>query len=642
MTAIDRHGLLWGTATLRPRVTVGTAGRALPAAAADQLVRVVVDTQAALPDMFELTFADLDGNVLRTAGLELGTAVQIFGPTGDGSAEHRLVSGEVTAVEGHFVDLSAHVVVRGYTHDHRLHRVRRTRTFLNQSDADVARQVATAAKLSVGTIDATTGRLAHLSQVAQTDWEFLSARAREIGYEIGADGDRFHFRRAATARRAGSPVPLTFRGNLRRFLPRVSAGNLAPEVEVRAWDPVAATVVASRTATTADGVSLAGRTPTAAADTFVPRGAATPPRAGNSAVGDVGPAPGPRAHVLVGRGLPVPGRADGAVTQVAKGLAASIGGGFAEAEGEALGDARLVAGTAVKVDGVPAPFAGTWTLSAARHVFDEAGEGYRTEFTIGGTQDRSLLGLANVGGGGDPGGPARIDGVVCGVVSNVKDPQNLGRVTLALPWLSPDHETDWAPVGQLFAGPSGGAFFVPEPGDQVLVAFEFGDVRRPYVLGSLPSRHTGYGLDGGQTSSTKPGASGVKSVGQTSSVIRRGLLSPSGSRLVFHDEVPPGGKGQPTAADVVLGTRGDKLSLAMDQVAGTVTLRCAPDKPGKLLIECTGQTAVEIKAGPGGSLTLDGGTSLKLKGKTVDISGTQVNISGTASTAIKGKPIQLN
>ncbi|BCJ63903.1 phage baseplate assembly protein V [Polymorphospora rubra] len=639
MTTIDRHNLLWRTATLRPRITVGTAGRALPAPVAGQLVRVVVDTQARVPDMFELTFADVDGDVLRTSGLDLGTAVQVFGPSQDGSAEHRLISGEVTALEGRFVDLDAYVVVRGYTHDHRLHRVRRTRTFLNQKDSDIARQVASAAKLSVGTIDATAGTLAHLSQVDQTDWEFLSGRAREIGYEIGADGEKFHFRRAATARAAGSPLPLTFRGNLRRFLPRVSAGNLAPEVEVRAWDPVAATVVASRTATTADGVSLAGRTPAAAADTFVPRGAPAPP-AGNNAVGDVGPAPGPRAHVLVGRGLPVPGRADGAVAQVAASLAGSVGGSFAEAEGEALGDARLVAGRAVRIDGIPAPFAGTWTLTAARHVFDETEDGYRTEFTVGGTQDRSLLGLTDGGPAAD--GPARIDGVVCGVVSNVKDPQNLGRVKLALPWLAPDHETDWAPVGQLFAGPAGGAFFVPEPGDQVLVAFEFGDVRRPYVLGSLPSRHTGYGLDGAQTSSTKPGATGVKSVGQTSSVIRRGLISPSGSRLVFHDEVPPGGKGQPTAADLVLGTKGDKLGLAMDQVAGTVTLRCAPDRPGKLLIECTGQTAVEIKAGPGGSLTLDGGTSLKLKGKTVDIDGTQVNIRGTAATAIKGKPIQLN
>ncbi|SCL35093.1 Uncharacterized conserved protein, implicated in type VI secretion and phage assembly [Micromonospora pallida] len=639
MSNVDRHHLLWGTTALRPRVTTGTADRDLPSPIAAALVRVVVDTQLSLPDMFELTFADLDGDLLTRAGLELGTAVRVFGPTQNGAAEHRLVSGEVTALEGRFVDLTAYVVVRGYTHDHRLHRVRRTRTFLNQSDSDIARQVATDAKLTVGTIDATGGTLAHLAQVDQTDWEFLSGRARELGYEVGADGDQFHFRRATTAGRAGTPLPLTFRGNLRRFLPRVTAGNLAPEVEVRAWDPVAATVVASRTATTADGVSLgAGRTPADAADLFVPRAAPAPPRAGNSAVGDVGPAPGPRAHVLVGRGLPVPDRADGAVRAVAASLAASVGGSFAEAEGEALGDARLVAGAAVRVDGVPAPFAGTWTLSAARHVFDETADGYRTEFTVGGTQDRSLLGLTDTGDTGS----GRIDGVVCGVVSNVRDPQDLGRVKLVLPWLSPEHETDWAPVGQLFAGPVGGAFFVPEPGDQVLVAFEFGDVRRPYVLGSLPSTHTGYGLDGAQTSSTKPGTSGVKSVGQTGSVIRRGLLSPSGNRLVFHDEVPPGGKGQPTAANLVLGTKDDKLALTMDQVAGEVTLRCAPDKPGKLVIECTGQTAVEIKAGPGGSLTLDGGTSLKLKAKTVDIDGTQINISGTAATAIKGKPIQLN
>ncbi|MEU4569439.1 phage baseplate assembly protein V [Micromonospora sp. NPDC023956] len=642
MTGVDRHHLLWGTSVLRPRVTTGSGGRDLPETVATQLVRVVVDTRTGVPDMFELTFADLDDDLLTRAGFQLGTVVRVFGPTEDGTAEHRLISGEVTALEGVFADLSAYVVVRGYTHDHRLHRVRRTRTFLNQSDADIARQVATAAKLTVGTIGATGGRLAHVAQVDQTDWEFLTGRARELGYEVGADGDRFHFRPAATVRRAGAPLPLTFRGNLRRFLPRVTAGNLAPEVEVRAWDPVAATVVASRTATTADGANLgAGRTPSAAADSFVPRGAPAPPRAGGAA-GDVGPAPGPRAHVLVGRGLPVPDRSDGAVRTVAASLAAGLGGSFAEAEGEALGDARLVAGSAVRVAGVPAPFAGTWTVSAARHVFDETADGYRTEFTVGGGQDRSLLGLTDPGDTGGP-GSGRLDGVVCGVVSNVRDPQHLGRVKLTLPWLSPDHETDWAPVGQLFAGPAAGAFFVPEPGDQVLVAFEFGDVRRPYVLGSLPSRHTGYGLDGGaRTASTKPGASGVKSVGEAGAVIRRGLVSPAGNRLVFHDEVPPGGKGRPTAAAVVLGTPGDKLALSMDQVAGEVTLRCAPDQPGKLVIECTGQTAVEIKAGPGGSMTLDGGTSLKLKAKTVDIDGTQISISGTAATAIKGKPIQLN
>jgi phage protein D len=632
---IDRESLLQLTVNLLPRVTVGAADGRLPGRVEAALVRVVVDTRVSLPDMFELTFADRNGDLLASSGLELGTAVKVFGPDETADGEHRLISGEVTALEGRFIESSAHVVVRGYTHDHRLHRLRRTRTFLNQRDSDVAREVALAATLTVGAIDATTGTLARLSQVDQTDWQFLAGRAQELGYEFGADGDNFYFRRAVTAGRARDPLALTFRENLRRFMPRITAGNLAPEVEIRTWDSVEATTVAGRVATNGQTASLGEPNAESLAGKFVPQDAA-PPRAGDSAIGDVGPAPGPRAHVVVDRAVPVPGKSDAAVTETARNLAAYLGGTFAEAEGEAMGDARLVAGQAVKVGGVPEPFAGTWTLSAARHVFDEAEGGYRTHLTISGAQDRTLLGLS----GGGSGRNGRIEGVVCGVVSDIKDPLQLGRVTVALPWLSPEHETDWAPVGQLFAGPGAGACFLPDPGDQVLVAFEFGDVRRPYVLGCVPSNRTGYGLDGTQASGNRPGSSAVKSVGQTSSVIRRGLISPAGSQLVFHDDVSSGGNERPTTAGILLATK--ELSLAMDQVAGTVTLRCAPKEAGRLVIECTGQGSVEIKAGPSGSLTLDGGTSLNLKAETIDISGTQVSVTGKASTVIKGKPIQLN
>jgi len=79
----------------------------------------------------------------------------------------------------------------------------------------------------------------------------------------------------------------------------------------------------------------------------------------------------------------------------------------------------------------------------------------------------------------------RIYGVAVGIVSNNKDPDDLGRVRMKFPWLSDDHESGWARVATLMAGPDRGAYFLPEVNDEVLVAFEHGDVRFPYVLGAM-------------------------------------------------------------------------------------------------------------------------------------------------------------
>jgi uncharacterized protein involved in type VI secretion and phage assembly len=75
---------------------------------------------------------------------------------------------------------------------------------------------------------------------------------------------------------------------------------------------------------------------------------------------------------------------------------------------------------------------------------------------------------------------SRLFGVVVGVVTNNKDEQDLGRVKVRFPWLSETEESNWARI----ASP-GGTYFLPEVDDEVLVAFEHGDLRFPYVLGVL-------------------------------------------------------------------------------------------------------------------------------------------------------------
>jgi hypothetical protein len=157
------------------------------------------------------------------------------------------------------------------------------------------------------------------------------------------------------------------------------------------------------------------------------------------------------------------------------------------------GNAAIQPGGRVNVQGVQSLFAGTWQVSRARHVFDDSEYGYRVIFSAHGRQDRTVLGLTSKSSRRSGGGGV-LDGVVCGVISNCADPLGKGRVKVTLPWLSPDFETDWAPNVQFCSGQRGGAIFMPEIGDEVLLAFEFGDVRRPYVLGAMMNNHTQWSI----------------------------------------------------------------------------------------------------------------------------------------------------
>jgi len=79
-------------------------------------------------------------------------------------------------------------------------------------------------------------------------------------------------------------------------------------------------------------------------------------------------------------------------------------------------------------------------------------------------------------------------GVFPALVLDIKDPDGQGRVKVTLPW-SPDAQGGryeaWARLATLFGGKNRGSWFVPDVDDEVLVAFEQGDARRPYVLGGL-------------------------------------------------------------------------------------------------------------------------------------------------------------
>jgi uncharacterized protein involved in type VI secretion and phage assembly len=79
----------------------------------------------------------------------------------------------------------------------------------------------------------------------------------------------------------------------------------------------------------------------------------------------------------------------------------------------------------------------------------------------------------------------KIQGVVIGLVTNNQDPEKLGRVKVKFPWLSDLDESHWARIATPMAGKTGGFYCLPEIDDEVLVVFEQGDPRFPYILGVL-------------------------------------------------------------------------------------------------------------------------------------------------------------
>jgi len=93
--------------------------------------------------------------------------------------------------------------------------------------------------------------------------------------------------------------------------------------------------------------------------------------------------------------------------------------------------------------------------------------------------------------------PFKIQGVVIGIVIDNKDPEASYRVKVKFPWVSEsgsyaggakddyDFRSNWCRIATFMGGKERGAFWLPEVDDEVLIAFEHGDVRRPFVIGSL-------------------------------------------------------------------------------------------------------------------------------------------------------------
>jgi uncharacterized protein involved in type VI secretion and phage assembly len=283
------------------------------------------------------------------------------------------------------------------------------------------------------------------------------------------------------------------------------------------------------------------------------------------------------------------------------------------------GQPELRAGKFVRLTALGRQFSGTYFVTAATHLYRTEG-GYTTTISIHGRRPETLYALMENATRYTQNG---LSGPVVGLVTNNNDPEGQGRVKVKFPWLSDQVESDWARLVGIGAGSDRGFYCLPEVNDEVLVAFEHGDVSRPYVIGSLwngqgkPPLPTSQALENGK-------------------VRQRAFRTRSGHTLTFTDGTDEG---------LVLETAGGhRLTLADEdnkvvlETAGGHVLTL-DDSRSEASLESTANMTLKS----GANLTIEATGSLELKGQTFSLNANAMGeVKAGATLNVQGALVKIN
>jgi len=450
-------------------------GQAASAALLEDILQISVEESLHLPGMFTLVLRNDyfpgrsdDATWKHAALLGIGKAIELgFGSSTTESSDFddaqrgMLLKGEITAIETHFTrDSQAPIIVRGYDASHRLHRGRHNRSFQNKTDADIVRQIAGEAGIAVGKVDDTGGPYGYgdiggasgyVFQENQTNMEFLRSRAARNGYELFVQDGKLHFRKP----QKGDTLELEWLRELHSFRVQVTSAEQVDSVEVRGWDYSQKQAI----------VETSTRPNAVLTTTEQGEGSKT----SNSFQGK----PSQPKLIVVDQ---VVSQSPEAKT-MATALCNELGGEFVQADARSEGNPLIRPGKLVKLTNM-GKYSGTYYVTETRHLFHE--RVYTTEFGVRGLRGGDLLHILAPPTQLHPGQTCLI-----GIVADNKDPKGWGRVRVKFPTLTEEHMSNWARVVSMGAGATRGFDWLPEVNDEVLVAFEHGDIHRPYVIGSV-------------------------------------------------------------------------------------------------------------------------------------------------------------
>ncbi|MEH0474728.1 phage baseplate assembly protein V [Streptomyces hayashii] len=511
-----------------PRCDIRVSGLTMAAELADQVLGITVETSLDIAGTFALTLRNPDNRLLDSPLLDPGRTVEVH--LGYGNDLKPAFLGEIAAVEPSFPAGGPPTVqVSGYDKSYRMRRGQpepTEYTFVN--DSMVAARIAVENGL-VPVVDPTPGLREKIVQV-ESDMAFLKERARRYHFDVYVEWDRLHFR---FPRPQAAAYLLEWGRNLSSFRPRLSSSAAAGVQVVRGYNQeLAQTVLGLALAADLDLGRLTERLGSSAADLVLSLARK-----------------GIRRHVLDN---PLDAKT------LAESLLAQFVEGMYEGAGSCVGIPELAAGQYVEIQGVGKRFSGAYRLRKVTHRMDDSG--FMTDFSIGQGGESSLLGVLRKEITEEP-PPNRTEpfyGVVVAVVEDnhevaaVPPKTPIGRVKVSFPGLSDRFTSCWAPCANPTAGDGTGLYWLPEVGDQVLVAFELGDLGKPYVIGGL--WNTG----------RPPPATNADGTNST-----RVIRSRSGHTITF-DDSREGGK-------LVIEDGGQGSTIVLDAADGSLSISAARD-----------------------------------------------------------------
>jgi uncharacterized protein involved in type VI secretion and phage assembly len=574
-----------------PRVLV--QGADLPSAWLDALLELRVRAGLRSTSVATLTFADPGYGLVQSGTLAIGTDVTVSDASDAGD---ELVSGSVTAVASEVNRRAgALLVVTVCDASQELTRGAAVETFQDQTLADIVRKLVKQAGLRPQ-LQLSGGPVAYAMR-NDTPLGLIDEIATRTGCDWVVSEGSFAMWPAATGNAPGAAtVNLDVETELEAFSVR-QVGDAPTQITIRGWDPMAQQAV---TGTASSPQARAGLTP---ANARGKRNVRVDARAATRSASDA--------------------------SSLASALAARTGRVLAR--GRALFTPALRPGGTVVVSGA-GPGNGSYYVREVTHTFDAGGA--RTEFVAG---DRDPVLLSDPWSAPPPASSFRRSGLAVGVVDNIDDPQQLGRVSVSLATASDLAKSSWARVLGLGAGAGRGQVVLPEVGDEVLVGFEDDDVCRPVVLGGLFGQR-----------STVPGAPV-----QRGKVLTRALTSRRGHILELSDGDAP------DVQHVLLALEGGKhrLRLGKDRVdveapagvpltikVGTASIEF--DGNGAITIDATKITvkaAQDLTLQSSATATLKATTQLALSGMTTSLKAqAQGVVQAEGVQEVKGAMVKIN